>query len=584
MSTWAVAKKSFLQYEIDKMNHPKHFTDIDELQERTSNKTFEKGMALFQQGKVSQVKVLEDRIYAKVTETEGYDVELVGDDDDIECYCDCPESQFEEVCKHAVATAFYVVALLEGTKTEENGVSEESIIRRYLHENNTKETLVELLLEYIEKKEFEWNKWLIKASRSGAPSNLSNLIRCVDNALPRESLWGWSEVRGYFEDADEQFEAIWESMESLSVDGQWALLNHIIERLNLVLEELDDSGGHRYDIEGDIKLKMPKVFAELTWSEEEKAVWLFKQMTETPFDVFPDIPSDFIDECNDNPHFLAFCQQALDKLDNKQDLRWYMRGCATFLIEKSTDWREIAEIKKKIARYLSDHLELCQFYLENHEEQEAQNWLVSTRKNFNTDSDALKCDRMEVNILTQLGEHKQAWLLANRIFEQRPRFDEYESLEKLKAVLGVEDDHFLPRVELTLQIYGESNSSARCHHPADELLAFYLHTQAFDKASHWVEKHQISPSLLVTFADNIVQKYPNKTLAYYLRVVSVIIEKTDNSAYQEAINKLKHLEKMLALSPDTLAVFYSQVAELATIYKKKRNMLALFKQHYGAYL
>ena len=453
-----------------------------------------------------------------------------------------------------------------------------------MHENNTKETLVELLLEYIEKKEFEWKKWLIKASGPDNASNLSNLIRCVDSALPRESLWGWNEVRGYFDDADEQFEAIWESMESLPLDAQWALLNHIIERLNLVLEELDDSGGHRYGIEGGIKLKMPKVFAELTWTEEEKALWLFKHMTETPFDVFPDIPSDFANQCKTNPHFLALCQQALDKLDNKQDMRWHMRGCAAFLIEKSTDWREIAEIKKKIARYLSDHLELCQFYLDNHKEQEAQNWLASTRKNFNTDSDGLKCDRMEVNIRTQLGEHKQAWQLANRIFEQTPTFDEYQSLEKLKAVLGVEDENFLARVEQTLQTYAESNLSARWAHPADELLAFYLHIQAFDKACHWVEKHQVSPALLLRLADNIMQKYPNKTLTYYLRVVSVIIEKTDNRAYQEAIENLKHLEKMLASSPDTLAVFYSKVAELATIYKKKRNMLALFKQYYGAYL
>ena len=111
------------------MNHPKHFTDIDELKDRSDIKTFEKGMALFQQRKVSQVKVLQDRIYAKVEGTEQYDVELVDDNDEIECYCDCPAAQSQDVCKHAVATALYVVALLDGSETEENGVSEESIFR-----------------------------------------------------------------------------------------------------------------------------------------------------------------------------------------------------------------------------------------------------------------------------------------------------------------------------------------------------------------------------------------------------------------------------------------------------------------------
>ncbi|MCF1429201.1 MAG: SWIM zinc finger family protein [Shewanella sp.] len=565
------------------MHDSSYFIDIDQLKARSGSATFYKGMTLFQQGKVSSVKVLPDRVYSKVQGTKKYDVELA-DDEEIECYCDCPAAEYQEVCKHAIATALYVLANLDDLDDGANQEDDRSSIRRYLLEHHSKETLVELLLGYIEKKESECNKWLMKAKFANEGPSLSSLFMSVDCALPRESLWGWEDVREYFNDADEQFEAIWEAMDSLAEDAQWQLLNYIIERLNLVLEEIDDSGGHRFGIEGQINLKMPEVFAQLAWSEEEKANWLFKHMKSHPFDVFPNISSEFADQCQANRYFLALCQQALDELDDEEDKPWHIRQCADFLIANSNDWRDIARIKKKIAHRLSDHLALCQFYLDNHEELEAEHWLAKTRKQFNRHGDELTCDRMEVNIRAQLGEHKQAWRLANQIFEQQPRFNEYQWLEELQAELGIEDESFLHRVEEVLKAYGESNTALHWSHPADELLEFYLKVNAFDKACLWVEKHKVERQLLLTLADKIVQQRPNDALSYYLRVVAVTIEETNNSAYHDAMDKLRKVEKLLATSPDVLAAFYVQVAQLATTYKQKRNMLALFKQYYGKYI
>ncbi|MGR3096286.1 SWIM zinc finger domain-containing protein, partial [Vibrio vulnificus] len=129
----------------------------------------------------------------------------------------------------------------------------------------------------------------------------------VTQALPREQLWDWRESHAYFRSAENQLSMIIEPMQSLDTEQQWKLINYLVERLNKVLEQIDDSSGDRFGIESLINEHMPNILAKLNWSEQEKAHWMFERLTHHEFDVFPSIEENFAVVWQNNTYFLDLC-------------------------------------------------------------------------------------------------------------------------------------------------------------------------------------------------------------------------------------------------------------------------------------
>lgn len=460
--------------------------------------------------------------------------------------------------------------------------SEESQIRDYCLAHYSKEGLLDLVIDLLIKNGTQWRRFVMKTQIENENISLTRLKNEVYLALPLEAIWNWREVSEYFSDADEIFAGIWEGMEALSVNDQWVLINNIVERLNAILEQIDDSNCDRIEIEDKICSHMPIIFDKLAWSEEDKAKWLFSHLIESSFDVFPSIRDEFSEQCHTNSFFIALCQEAIDTLSDAEKRPYYLKYCAEFLIHCAKDWREIVTIEKKVARHLSDYLHICTLYLDHNEALEAEFVLTQARKKCGFAREKTQCDRMAVLIHIQLEEKKQAWQLSLRIFEENVSFDEYQALEILKRELAIDDDTFLFRAEETLKKH--AGTCWIVNKPADELMAFYLSKNELEKACQWASQHEISPNLLLTLADTILDTRPNDTIVYYFRVISQAIERTNNEAYKEAISYLKKLEKILISSPLLLSEFYQKVTELEKKYKVKRNMRALLKEHYGKYL
>ncbi|CAH9050948.1 hypothetical protein PSECIP111854_00636 [Pseudoalteromonas sp. CIP111854] len=63
------------------------------------------------------------------------------------------------------------------------------------------------------------------------------------------------------------------------------------------------------------------------------------------------------------------------------------------------------------------------------------------------------------------------------------------------------------------------------------------------------------------------------------------IEQANNTAYQQAIDLLKQQAQQLQKHhPKLLRDYYVRISELAKSTKRKRNMYALFQQHFGEHL
>ncbi|MCD8548113.1 MAG: hypothetical protein LRY38_06770, partial [Aeromonadaceae bacterium] len=277
----------------------------------------------------------------------------------------------------------------------------------------------------------------------------------IDAALPEENLWEWREVADYFMEAETQFEAIWAALSSLPVETQWALIEHALARLNQVLEQIDDSGGHRLGLEGQLTSRLPKLFRQLPWSEQQQADWLFAHLLEKPLDVFPSL-ADFGD-AGHSPSLLALCEQALARPQASGDdweRRWQRQRYAEPLLAAAKsrgDWRTELTILSRLAETVRDWLAVCQLCLDHQEPLDGEFWLAKARKQASNPYEQYQCDRLEIALCEQLADKARAWALGNRLFEQQPSFEEYQQLHQLQQRLAWQDATWLSRVEQTLK-------------------------------------------------------------------------------------------------------------------------------------
>lgn len=144
-------------------------------------------------------------------------------------------------------------------------------------------------------------QWQIKLLlASGKPSDYKKLLT---QALPKKELLHsqnlWRKVGMYFDEAEALFAMAFEQVEqadclsspSLNNEQQFTWLMQAFERLNLVLQSMDDSGGYRLNLVEQLSEQLVKCFHQLGWSLEQKAKWLHEHQYK--YDVFPYIPEQF---------------------------------------------------------------------------------------------------------------------------------------------------------------------------------------------------------------------------------------------------------------------------------------------------
>ncbi|MCE0495932.1 SWIM zinc finger family protein [Vibrio salinus] len=562
--------------------------DVAALQAMSDPKVYDKGVALAKRGAVRNMKISGDTVTAVVdgSGSNAYPVQLnVGQH--FSAFCACPAAGFQTICKHAIALTLTACGTITPEKptaeeSAETGDPEREMIKAYLS-GLAPQARMEMLLDYLYMDEVQWKTLLTKIRLSERHLSLREMKSLITQALPRKSLWNWRQVRDYFIKAEEQLTAVFESLEVMTPDQQWKLVCYAVERLNKVLEQIDDSNGERFGIEALINRKMPVIFGQLDWSDSKKAQWMFERMSSFEFDVFPSIKDDFADVWRSNSHFLQLCREAIALPSSQRDW-WVTNQYAKPLIEVATDWQEVMAIKEKIAHRCRDYLDLCREYIDHQQPLKVEFWLAKARKE-GGEKEKTRCDKIQVDLLLLQGDKDRAWQLANWMFQQRPNFEGYLELAELKAIHQIEDDDFWERVEQQLIGCYQPPQNGRVRHGSDAIVQFYLARNELEKLCHWADSHQISYDMLSEVADRVLESQPEKALNYTMRTASVIIGQGKKPAYQQALQVLRKFEaKLQQQAPQTLAGFYQQVNTLAKENQRKRTMYQLLKTCYADHL
>lgn len=550
--------------------------DIEELLLATGPETFKKGVLLMRQNKISQLKHQGNTASATVKGTLNYQVTL-NLQPQLQCRCTCPAAEYMPICKHAVA-----VALLLNSQPAPSmeATSDEQILRRYFGEKSPAE-LLELLLGQLERDDLQWRHWLLKAKLAQTGITLADLKKMVTKALPARQLWAWKEVSNYFSDAEQQLESLWDAMTQLPIDEQWLLVDHVLQRLNKVLGQIDDSGGFRFGIEGQISQLMPELFMELSWPAMQKAQWLFDHLDPQDYDVFPDINEFFTATGEVETCLLCLCRQALEPMvaglipGQRPEHWWRMKRYADPLLKaaRATDnWREELRVRAMLAYSCDDFLDLARLCLDHQEELDAEDWLIRARKVANVNQQP-RCLEMEIRIRIALGETAQAWQLAWHSFERAPSFRAFTQLQELHEELGQPEPDLLSKVERLF-------ANPTTQHQRDAQCEFYLSIGNAEAAKRCARVGLIGMDLLPKVADAVVATDPAESLALYLRVIRKLLEQSDNRIYQQVLQLLQQLQRQLTQHQLPLVAFEQAVNALAIEFRRKRNFTALISKHF----
>ena len=227
--------------------------DLDEIKRRAESKSYQLGYALYAEGCVSKLVIVEDKAMATVAGKHRYHVTLdnceSAQGNGIQVSCSCPAADYQDICKHAVAVALQVEntedALADDMVKEAN---DRIALKTWFNKKPVAE-LTDIIFRHLDNTEREYDKWLLTMETESHSIGVSDISKLITKALPNSPTWEWNEVRDYFTDAESMFEMIFPAIEKCTIVQQWTLIFKAVERLNKVIEQIDDSGGFRLGLE-----------------------------------------------------------------------------------------------------------------------------------------------------------------------------------------------------------------------------------------------------------------------------------------------------------------------------------------------
>lgn len=453
--------------------------------------------------------------------------------------------------------------------------------------------LTDIVMQYVEQSANEQTKWTLAMMNEQGGMTAAQVSELITKALPAKQLWEWNKVSAYFRDADTLFDDIFVAIDKFVVDQQWVLILKALERLNKVLEHIDDSGGFRFDIEGQLNDRLTSLFNQLSWPDEKKAQWIMQHFIEHKYDVFPSVPEDFKLSDEVNALFMLACEAEVNKLDPSTiDLsdfkqQWAIKRLTQPLIEQAErlgDWQAQCDLMNKSAWRYADFLEIGKICLDNGDELKTEFYLKKAYQQATTSHETVLCQRFEVSLRIASSNFTRAWQLSWQMFIAQPSFKQFKALDTLQQQAGVMDASFMQKVETIFIGCGVKISDKQARHSlasnSDALLEFYIQQNDLEKAREWALSHIAGQHNLLHLADLLITTHAQSSVDLYGRVANSIINQANNSAYQAATDLLLTLEKNFNKNKIDCDILYSMIGKIITRQKAKRNLMKLFKAHF----
>lgn len=552
---------------------------------------FQRGRDYFSDGAVGPLRITETRISAKVEGTEAYRVELRADDE-LDYDCTCPRAADGYFCKHCVAIGLAWLAghgdggkkaVASGKKKKRDPWRD---IREYLAAQ-PQDALVALLLDVAQRDDRLYQSLLLKAERGGGDVAAA-FRRAIDGATRIYGFVDWREAGSFADNIEEVADSLAELLKPGTAAVLVELTEYAIARTEDALEQIDDSSGSVGEIVyrlGELHLKAcamarpePAALAERLFRLEmglSFGLCSFSAVTYRHVLGKPGLQ-----------RYRELAEAEWSKIkprkQNGRDFdghRFRITHIMEKLAEASGDIEELVAIKARDLSSGYSYLTIAEILSKAGQDDKALDWAERGLKAFPDRPDNRLRDFLAAAYLKRK-RHDEALQLTWIQFEERPGLEYYKKLHGVAKHLGIWPDQRSRALALVSDI--SAREAAKTSHwkpkpsiPDNSLrVEIALWEKDLDAAWAAVQEGVCDRNLLIALAEKLEPARPNEAIALYRRVVPLIVEQTNNAAYDEAIKLIRRGGKLMSAQKRS-GEFADYLAELRVRFKPKRNFIKL---------
>lgn len=566
------------------------------LKDLAGTAAFQRGEAYFSDGAVSRLRLAGDKLTARVEGTENYCVELRDDDGDLAYDCTCPRAADGYFCKHCVAVGLAWLAE-EGAAGQAKGKTGKAKrrdpwrdIKEYLAAQPA-EAMVELLLDVAQRDDRLYQSLLLKAERTGGGGDVAKAYRrAIDKATRVYGFVDWREVGGFAGNIDQVVESLAELLQPDTAAILVELAEHAIEKIERSLEHVDDSNGEVSGTLHGLGELHQKACAMARPEPAGLAERLFHLETKLPFNVCSFDADTYRDTLGkEGLHRYRELAEAMwrnisprTRSDKYEDGRFRITRIMEQLAKASGDVEELVAIKSRDLSSSYRYLEIAEIWAKARQRDKALDWAERGLQAFPERPDNRLRDFLVAAYLKRK-RNDEALQLTWIQFDEYPLLDHYIKLRDVADKLGIWPVQRERALQKVAEVIARDASATNRWKPKPSFPDYSLRVEIAlwesDHEAAWAAAHQgvCDRRLLIDLAGKLEARRPVDAISLYRRVVPIIVEQTNNAAYEEAIKLIRKVGGLVpALKKAREAwAFGDYLAELRVQFKPKRNFIKL---------
>jgi tetratricopeptide (TPR) repeat protein len=556
-------------------------------------KAFQLGREYFEEGAVSKFSDTAGTICAQVQGTASYRVVLRAGSGELLAECSCPRAADGYFCKHCVAVGLAWLGAREelptqtafGKKNKRRDPWRD--IESYLRCQES-DVLLDLVLDAARRDERLYRSLLLKAERGAGGVDLVSVYRkTIEEATRLKGFVAWDEVGNLLDTLDDIVESLAELLQPATGGLLVELLEYAIERVETMMEQIDDSDGGM----GSLVARLGELHLEACRLSRPDPVTLaerlFRLEMTLPFGI-----------CSFDP--LAYREvlgeQGLDRYREFALAKWrtvhprsgddaYELGRMSItrimerLAELSGDIAELVEVKSRDLSSGFHFLRIAELWHENGKEELALEWAERGLAAFPDRTDNRLRDFL-AGMYLRRGRNDEALQLTWIQFEEHPMLENYKKLAQVADQVGqwqAQRERALSVIDATMAarsiVYG---AGKRVPLPLNYSLrvAVALWEQELDDAWQYVNLGVCDRSLVTELAGRLEAARLDDALELYRRVVPVLVDQTNNGAYEQAIGLVRKMAHALK-AHERGSELETYLLYLRNEFKRKRNFIKL---------
>lgn len=606
--------------------------DTELLRDLAGPRSYERGVGYAADGYVHSITEYKGKLVATVTGTSDYQVKLWVEGDSLESDCTCPMGEMGEFCKHCVATALVWADEAKsashrnkkksGTKAgARTGTLDDA--RAYL-ERQSKESLIELLLEHALEDKSLRERLLLDAARSNpAGLDLETYRRAIKAAVKSGGFVDYHEAGAYAHG----IRKVTQELHGLLRDGHAVacidLTEYALKQVERAIGQVDDSNGQVGGVLDDLQVLHLEACKQAKPDGVKLAQRLFKLELESQWEVFYGAAETYR-KVFGNEGFAEYRQLAeaewakvpalappenkvpkrpdsfpvIHKLTDK-DLenaaqygrRFRITSIMESLARASGDVEALVAIKKRDLSSAYSFLKIAEIYREAEQYDRALEWAERGAQAFPDKTDSrlreflaeeyhrrhchmeameqvwnLYTEAPNLGTYRQLNEHA-ARSVGKSIRKQTEEWQDWRerALSHLRAILDERRKGIKSRDNFSAW-WGMGDNST--------LVEIYLWEGAVDEALKAAEAHGCSDAHWMKLAEALEKPLPSEALRIYRESLEPVIDQKNNRAYEEAVARVRKIGKLMERTGDAVE-FGEFIGGLRTKHKPKRNFIKL---------